>query len=128
MHQYYPHLSIRQAELAAMYGIVADEGGQYAITDEVIQVFVDDLERAIRSRLTKEATEEIGAAEDEDDHCIYQVESFSSRFVNAIVVKSTHSIINFCRFIYGYHPDEEVFYRVSFYTTWALDMYGNIFL
>lgn len=26
------------------------------------------------------------------------------------------------RFIYGYYPDEEVFYRVSFYTTWALDI------
>ncbi|KAH9389972.1 DNA polymerase zeta catalytic subunit, partial [Tyrophagus putrescentiae] len=84
---------IRQAELAAMYGIAADDSGQYAITDEVIQIFVNDLEQAIRSRLAakEEGEEQIGAAEDEDDHCIYQVESFSSRF------------------IYGYHPDEEVF-------------------
>lgn len=82
MHQYYPHLSIRQAELAAMYGIAPDESGQYAITDEVIQIFVGDLERAIRSRLTKDESEElVGTEEDDDDHFVYRVESFSSRFV-----------------------------------------------
>lgn len=66
-----------------MYGIAADGSGQYAITDEVIQIFVDDLERAIRSRLTKDKSEEIGETEedDDDDHFVYRVESFSSRFV-----------------------------------------------
>ncbi len=81
-----------------MYGIAADDSGQYAITDEVIQIFVNDLEQAIRSRLAakEEGEEQIGAAEDEDDHCIYQVDSFSSRYFQRLnVVEITHTFINF---------------------------------
>ena len=95
MHQYFPHLSIRQSDLACVYGITANHDGQIVVDDEVIDIFIHDLEKAIRNKLTPEDAEEEyeevlevcsegdrpAVEEDQDEHYIYRVESFSATYV-----------------------------------------------
>lgn len=83
MHQYFPHLSIRQADLAAMYGVQPNENGDITIDDEVVNIFVHDLEKEIRNRLARRDLGDVEVQPDkeeleEDDHFIYQVEPYSS--------------------------------------------------
>ena len=87
IHGYFPHLSVRQTDLAILYGIpTANDDGQFVIDDEVVNIFIHDLEAAIKNRLTSNDLEECeeqteNDAQNEDEHYIYNVESVSATYV-----------------------------------------------
>lgn len=80
MHQYFPHLSIRQVDLAALYGFTINE---QCMVDELVDLFIRDLEIEIRRKLMRDSdsaqTEEQNETEP-DEHYIYSVESYVSKY------------------------------------------------